>query len=210
MNKTKMNFISLLSRVGLEKKATDSLVVEMRKQLPTLDEMQDNTARLKEVIGQYDVLSNQMTTEKQELESEIAELRMEINKLDIESTIVDTVMEINDHIDAKQARIKALESAQIALGQKNKLEQKDILADCFKNHRKALGESNQLVQTSKPMINDMNRESIKKALLVLDREVEEHAKVYTSTAQSIGAEKSKYEGIDLYCANNSAYMPHRI
>lgn len=152
MNKTKMNFISLLSRVGLEKKATDSLVVEMRKQLPILDEMQNNTAKLKEVIGQYDVLSNQMTTEKQELESEIAELRMEINKLDIESTIVDTVMEINDQIDAKQARIKALESAQIALGQKNKLEQKDILADCFKNHRKALGESNKLVQTSKPMI----------------------------------------------------------
>ncbi|TCP30212.1 hypothetical protein EV207_10635 [Scopulibacillus darangshiensis] len=211
MNKTKLQFITLLAKVGLEDKAEKSLVAEMKKLIPTLPEMEANTAKLRASKKQYQELSNQMTEEKKQLEKDIVGLRQSINRLNIASNVVVQVLQINKQIEGKQERIKALDSTQMALSMRGKAEQMDILADCFNTYRmKVAVECGQVVETAKPMVNALNKEAIKKAISTIDAEISGQVRLYNSTAQSLGVSKIKHNNVHLYIPNDSPFMYSRI
>ncbi|WHY84694.1 hypothetical protein QNH39_18845 [Neobacillus novalis] len=210
MNKAKLGFVTFLARVGLEEKATDSLVNEMKKQLPTLDAVKANTAKLKEVHAQYEELAENMKAEKSAIEDEIVELRQSINKLNVSSNIVEAVMEINKQIEGKEARIKALAGAMLALGKKGKMDQFDLLAECYSAFAELGKECRELVTTAQPLVNGLNKESIVKAVNAIDAEVSGHCRLYNNVSREFGAMQVTHNGVRLSTPNDSPMLYHRI
>lgn len=212
MNKTKLGFVTLLTRVGLEEKASEALVTEMKKQLPTLKEMSKNTAKLKEVQAQYQELSNQMIADKAQLEEEIVELRQSINKLNIASNIVAQVMEINKQIADKEEMIKALAGAQMALGQKSKADQLDILAECYTASRKINSECSELIATTQPMVNGLNKETIKKAVSAIGSEVTNQNIFYNNVTKGLNLAEihPRHNGVSIYLPNDNPFIYSNI
>ncbi|EFV74830.1 hypothetical protein HMPREF1013_04856 [Bacillus sp. 2_A_57_CT2] len=203
MNKLQMNFIAGLALLGLENKAQDVLTKEFKAQLTTLEKAQEAVEKIEETVEVYNTLSADMKAQKKALEDEVNELRLSIIKLDIKSDLVAQVMEINKQIDAKEVQIKAVASAQLALGQKAKADTMDALAEGYKVVNALAAEIRQLIDTVKPVVSKSNKSQIVQALQTVIHEMNGYSYVLRDVSNSINADRATHNGVRFYFSDLS-------
>jgi DNA repair exonuclease SbcCD ATPase subunit len=195
MNKTKYNFIAGLAMLGLETKAQDVLAKEFKQQLKSAIKAQEAVDKVEEIAETYNTLSSNLKVQKEMLETEVSQLKESINSLEISSDIVAKVMEINKQIEAKEAEIKAVSSAQLALGVKAKADTMDVLADAYAVVNVLTGELSKLIEEVKPVISGSNKAQIVKALQAIQHETQGYVYNLDSVANSLNVAKVTHKGV---------------
>lgn len=195
MNKTKYNFIAGLAMLGLEAKAQDVLTKEFKQQLKSANRSQEAVDKVEEIAETYNSLSSNLKVQKEMLEAEVSQLKESINSLKISSDIVDQVMEINKQIEAKEAEIKAVSSAQLALVVKAKADTMDALADAYAVVNALTGELSKLIEEVKPVISGSNKAQIVKALQAIQNEAQGFIYNLDNVANSLDVAKVTHKGV---------------
>lgn len=195
MNKTKYNFIAGLAMLGLEAKAQDVLTKEFKQQLKSANKAQEAVDKVEEIAETYNTLSSNLKVQKEMLEAEVSQLKESINSLEITSDIVAKVMEINKQIEAKEAEIKAVSSAQLALGVKAKADTMDAIADAYAVVNALKGELSKLIEEVKPVISGSNKAQIVKALQAIQNETQGYIYNLDNVANSLNVAKVTHKGV---------------
>jgi chromosome segregation ATPase len=211
MNKAKLSLYSVLATVGLKETAQDVLVAEFKKHLPSLADLETASEKLRTVKATYETLKDNLTSEIESLQAEIAELEQSVYGVDVtKAKAVDEIMKINAEIAVKKDRISAVQSALMTLEAKEKAEIMDTLAEGFIATKKVFNEANMLVENVKPVVNAMNKTAIVNGLTEIDDEITSIVKEFNRIAFNLGVSKQQHKGVLLYTAHDSAYMGIKI
>jgi|GEM_PF-3659470 len=204
MNKTKATFIAGLAVLGFESKAQEVLVNDIKAQLTTLEKAQDAVDNVEEISEKYATLSANMMAQKQMMLQAITELNEDIEKLDSTAPdFVEKIMATNVEIEATEAKIKAVEKANLALGGKAKAETLDALAEGYKELRELSAELTGLIDEVAQIVNKANKAQIFTALRSVVNEVKGLGYSLRDVANSIGADRVTHNGVRFYYSDIS-------
>lgn len=204
MNKTKMNLLSGLAMLGLEEKAQEVIVKDLKGQLTKLDTAQEAIDKLEETVEAYSTLSANLTTQKQMVEAEVEELKQSINELDVSAPdFVQQMLEINKQIEVKEETIKAVATGSLTLGQKAKADTMDALAVGYKAVRDSNYETSLLIDDVGQVVNKTNKAQIVQAVKSIVGELNHYQYVLRDVTASIGADRVTHNGVRFSISNSS-------
>jgi hypothetical protein len=211
MNNLKMNLYSVLTSVGLKDTAQGVLVSELKASIPALVELEASAKKVQAVSKTYDTLEDSLKAETEQLRADIQQLEASIVDVDITNAkAIDNIMKINAQKVIKQDRISAVQSALMSVIAKGKAEKMDALADGYKAIKKVSAECTELVQTTKPVVNALNKKAIVEAMSVIDNENAHNFSEIVLTAQELKVEQNSHKGQLLYHPYNTTYMRNNL